>query len=68
MYHIFVNCNLDPHPGWLLNNVKLKESDSVNYLGVSLSHAKPNVDFDNIINACSRAYYTIQGAGFNNNN
>ena len=34
----------------MLNNVKLSESDSVNYLDVSLSHAKPNVHFDNGIN------------------
>ena len=65
---IFDNCNLNPHPEWMLNTVKLKESDSVNYLGVSLSHAKPNVHFDNRINACRRAYYALQGAGFNNNN
>ena len=38
-YTIFGNCNLAPHPDWMLNSVKLKESDSVNYLGVTLSHA-----------------------------
>ena len=27
---IFGNCNLDPHPEWMLNDVKLKESDSEN--------------------------------------
>ena len=36
---IFGNCNLAPHLDWMLNSVKLKESDSVNYLGVTLSHA-----------------------------
>jgi len=40
----------------------------VDYLGVSLSHAKPNVLFDNRINARRRAYYTKRGPGFNNNN
>ena len=62
------NCNLDPYPEWMLKDVKLKGSESVNYLDVSLSHAKPNVYLDNIINACRRAYYVMQGAGFNNNN
>jgi len=46
--------NLDPRPEWMLNNLKLKESDSVNYLGVSLYHAKPNVHLVNIINAYRR--------------
>jgi len=40
----------------------------VNYLGVTLSHVKPNIHFKNIINARRRAYYALQGAGFNNNN
>jgi len=52
----------------MLNDVKHKESHSVNYLGVSLSHAKLNVHFNNIINACGRAYYALQAAGFDNNN
>jgi hypothetical protein len=65
---IFGNCNLDPDHEWMLNGVKLKESDGVNYLGISLCHAKPNLHFDNRINACRRAYYALQGAGFNNNN
>jgi len=64
---IFVNCNLAPHPQWMLNGATLKESDSVNYLGVTLSHDKPNVRFNNRINACRRVYYALQGAGFNNN-
>ena len=63
---IFSNCNLDPHAAWMLNNVKLKVSDSVNYLGVS--HAKPNVHFDNRTSACRRSYFVMQGADFNNNN
>jgi hypothetical protein len=33
---IFGNCNLDPDDEWMLNGVKLKESDGMNYLGVSL--------------------------------
>jgi len=65
---IFGNCNLDPHPEWMLNDVKLKESDSVNYIGVSLHHAKPKVHFDNKMNACRRTYYAMQDAGFKNNN
>ena len=53
---IFGNCNLDPHPEGMLIDVKLKVSDSVDYLGVSLSHAKPNVHFVNRITACRRAF------------
>jgi hypothetical protein len=34
---IFCKCYLDPHPEWLLNGEKLQESNSVNYLGVTLS-------------------------------
>ena len=52
---IFDNCNLAPHPEWMLNGVNLKESDRVNYLGVTLSHAKRNVHFNHRINACRGA-------------
>ena len=39
----------------------------MNYLGVTLSHVKSNVDFNNIINTCRRAYYALQCAVLNNN-
>ena len=52
----------------MLNDVKLKENDSVNYLDVSLSHAKPNIHFDNRMNSRRKAYYAMQDAGFNNIN
>ena len=55
----------DPTPVWNLNDVKLKNSDKVNYLGVTLAN-KPNVHIHERISACRRAYYAMQGAGFSN--
>ena len=31
------------HPEWELNGTKLTETDSVTYLGVTLSYVKPNI-------------------------
>ena len=59
-------CTLDPHPEWTLNGVKLDESTGISYLGVTLSHSKPNEHVEKRISACRRAYYALQGAGFGN--
>ena len=63
---IFGKCTLDPHPEWTLNGVKLDESTGISYLGVTLSHSKPNEHVEKRISACRRAYYALQGAGFGN--
>lgn len=63
---MFGQCSLEPRPEWRLNGVKLTESESVNYLGVTLSHSKPNKHVENRISACRRAFYALQGAGFSN--
>ena len=39
---LFGRCTLQPHPEWELNGTKLTETDSVTYLGVTLSYVKPN--------------------------
>ena len=44
----------------------LVQTHSVNYLGVTLSHCKPHEHVDKRIIACRRAYFALQGAGFNN--
>ena len=59
---IFGRSTLQPHPEWELNGTKLTETDSVTYLGVTLSYVKPNMHVDNRISACKRAYYAMQGA------
>ena len=65
---IFGRSTLQPHPKWELNGTKLTETDSVTYLGVTLSCVKPNIHVDNRrISACRRAYYAMQGAGLCNN-
>ena len=64
---IFGRSTLQPHPEWELNGTKLTETDSVTYLGVTLSYVKPNMHVDNRISACRRAYYGMQGAGLCNN-
>ena len=64
---IFGRSTLQPHPEWELNGNKLTETDSVTYLGVTLSYVKPNMHVDNRISACRRAYYAMQGAGLCNN-
>ena len=64
---IFGRSTLQPHPEWELNGTKLSETDSVTYLGVTLSYVKPNMHVDNRISACRRAYYAMQGAGLCNN-
>jgi hypothetical protein len=38
----------------------------VRYLGVTLSYNKPHLHVENRTNACRRAFYALQGAGFNN--
>ena len=63
---IFGKCTLDPHPEWTLNGVKLDESTGISYLGVTLSHSKPNEHVEKRISARRRAYYALQGAGFGN--
>ena len=44
-----------PHTQWELKGTKLTETDSVTYLGVTLSYVKPNIHVDNRISACRRA-------------
>ena len=63
---IFGKCHLDPPPEWRLGGTHLVQTDSVNYLGVTLSHCKPHEHVDKRIIACRRAYFALQGAGFNN--
>ena len=63
---IFGKDMLYPHPEWVLNGVMLNENDKVTYLGVTLSNNKRNEHIDSRINACRRAYYAMQGAGFCN--
>ena len=59
---IFGKCHLDPPPEWRLGDTHLVQTNIVNYLGVTLSHYKPHKR----IIACRRAYFALQGAGFNN--
>ena len=40
---IFGRSTLHPHPELELNGTKLTETDSVTYLGVTLSYVKPNI-------------------------
>ena len=63
---IFGKCHLDPPPEWRLGGTHLVQTNSVNYLGVTLSHCKPHEHVDKRIIACRRAYFALQGAGFNN--
>jgi hypothetical protein len=63
---IFGNCTLSPDPKWYLNNIQLKNNDSIQYLGVSLSHVNQSLHSQNRINACRRAFYSLQGAGLCN--
>ena len=63
---IFGKCHLDPPPEWRLGRTHLVQTSSVNYLGVTLSHCKPHEHVDKRIIACRRAYFAMQGAGFNN--
>ena len=65
---IFGNRTLSPHPDWSLDSVRLAECDSVSYLGVILSSSNPNEHITNRINACRKAFYGLQGAGFSNSN
>ena len=44
---IFGRSTLQPHPEWELNETKLSETDTVTYLGVTLSYVKPNIHVDN---------------------
>ena len=46
---IFGRSTLQPHPEWELNGTKLTETDSVTYLGVTLSYVKPSMHVDNRI-------------------
>ena len=63
---IFGKCHLDPPPEWRLGGTHLVQTNSVNYLGVTLSHCKPHEHVDKRIIVCRRAYFALQGAGFNN--
>ena len=63
---IFDKCHLDPPPEWRLGGTHLLQTNSVNYLGVTLSHWKPHEHVDKRIIACRRAYFALQGAGVNN--
>ena len=64
MYNIG-KCHLDPPPEWRLGGTNLVQTISVNYLDVTLSQYKPHEHVDKIIIACRRAYFALQGAGFN---
>ena len=63
---IFGKCHLDPPPEWRLGGTHLVQTNSVNYLSVTLSHCKPHEHVDKRIIACRRAYFALQEAGFNN--
>ena len=51
---------------WSLGDIKLSQTNSVNYSGVTLSHSKPHEHVDKRIAACRRSYFDLQGTGFNN--
>ena len=64
---IFGKCNLDPSAEWRLQSgTNLIETNSVDYLGVTLSHCKAYEHVDNRMITCRRAYFALQRAGFNN--
>ena len=56
---IFGKCHLDPPPEWRLCGTHLVQTNSVNYLGVTLSHCKPHEHVDKRIVACRRAYFAL---------
>ena len=56
----------DSTPSWKLNETNLNMSDSITYLGVQLSYSKRRCHIDERINACRRAFYSLQGAGLCN--
>ena len=63
---IFGPCTLESRPKWELNSINLKETDSIKYLGVTLSYRKPYLHIQERISACRRAFYSLQGAGLGN--
>ena len=64
----FGQITLSPNPVWSLENVKLSVTEHVKYLGVTLSTTSENIHVKDRVQACRRAYYALQGAGFNNTN
>ncbi len=63
---IFGDCYFKSRPSWVLEGVTLTESNFINYLGVTLSHVKPNCHVKNRINACMKAFFRLLGAGLCN--
>lgn len=63
----FGNCTLQPHPTWSLNDVRMSENNSIEYLGVVLNAKNSNEHVEKRIASCRKAFYSIQSTGLNVN-